>query len=57
MPRSKQLLSPAEETLEQLLDKVSNAREELVSVERTLERLRSDIGKLQKEKNGFSKSR
>jgi DNA repair exonuclease SbcCD ATPase subunit len=36
--------------VEKLLDKVSNAREELVTVERTLERLRSDIAKLRKEK-------
>ena len=57
MPRSQQLLSLPEESLEQLLDKVSNAREELVAVERTLERLRSDIAKHAKEKNGFSKSR
>jgi hypothetical protein len=41
-------LTEAEQTLEGLLDKVSNAREELVSVERDLERLRSDIAKMQK---------
>src|SRR2546426_8850952 len=39
--------SPPEETLELLLDRVSNAREELVAIERTLERLRSDIAKAQ----------
>jgi hypothetical protein len=48
--------SSAEQTLEQLLDKVSNAREELVTVERTLERLKADIAKAQKN-NGSSKPR
>jgi hypothetical protein len=43
MPKAKEL-SP-EETLEVLLDKVANAREELVSIERSLERLRGDIAK------------
>jgi hypothetical protein len=41
-------IAAAEQTLESLLDKVSNAREELVSVERDLERLRSDLAKIQK---------
>ena len=50
MAKSKQPTSPFEETLDNLLDKVSNAREELVAVERTLERLRSDITKLDKRK-------
>jgi len=52
MAKSKPPLSLPEETVEKLLDKVSNAREELVTVERTLERLRSDIAKLRKEKSG-----
>jgi hypothetical protein len=50
MAKSKQPSSPPEETLDNLLDRVSNAREELVAVERTLERLRSDITKLDKRK-------
>jgi hypothetical protein len=50
MAKSKQPSSPPEETLDNLLDRVSNAREELVAVERTLERLRSDIPKLDKRK-------
>jgi hypothetical protein len=51
MAKSKPLSRP-EATLEELLDKVSNAREELVAVERTLERLRADITKSQKQKSG-----
>jgi hypothetical protein len=54
---AKPKLSPPEETLEVLLDRVSNAREELVAIERTLERLRSDIAKAQKRKDGPGKSR
>jgi hypothetical protein len=50
-------LSSPEAALEQLLDKVSNAREELVTVERTLERLRTDIAKAQKRKDGCGKTR
>jgi len=38
--------------LKKLLDKVSNAREELIVIERTLERLRSDVNKLHKVKKG-----
>ena len=38
-------MATPEETLEELLDKVSNAREELVAIERTLERLKDDIAK------------
>jgi hypothetical protein len=37
--------SPPDKTLDELLDRVSNAREELVAIERTLERLRADIAK------------
>jgi hypothetical protein len=37
--------SPHEETLDELLDIVANAREELVAVERRLEKLRADIAK------------
>ena len=57
MAKSKQPSSPPEETLDNLLDRVSNAREELVAVERTLERLRSDITKLDKRKGGPRKIR
>ena len=35
----------------------SPMRAEVAAIERTLERLRSDIAKLQKEKNGSRKSR
>jgi hypothetical protein len=49
MAKSKQLNPPAA-TLEELLDKVSNAREELVAIERTLERLRANVTRLQKTK-------
>jgi uncharacterized coiled-coil protein SlyX len=49
MPKSKQPpLAEMEQTLETLLDKVANAREELDAIERNLERLRSDIAKMQK---------
>jgi hypothetical protein len=46
MAKLKSSLTPPEETSEQLLDKVSNAREELVAIERTLERLKADIAKV-----------
>jgi hypothetical protein len=49
MAKSKQPISP-DKTLDELLDRVSNAREELVAVERTLERLRADIAKIKKPK-------
>jgi hypothetical protein len=52
MAKPKQAPGTPEETLEQLLDRVSNTREELVAIERTLERLRLDISKLQKNKDG-----
>lgn len=55
MPASKQP-SPHEKTLEELLDRVSNAREELVAIERALERLRADIAKNQKPENGSGKT-
>jgi hypothetical protein len=42
---AKPQLSPAEDTLETLLDKVCNAREQLLAVERSLERLRAEITK------------
>jgi len=45
-----------EDTLEQLLDRVSNARDELDALERTLERLRADIFKT-KQKNSPGKVR
>jgi predicted nucleic acid-binding Zn-ribbon protein len=56
MAKSRQPSSPHEETLDDLLDKVSNAREELVTIERTLERLRSDISKMQKQRDGSGKA-
>jgi len=43
-------LNQAEETLQHLLDKVSKTREDLVHVERSLERLRADISASQKKK-------
>jgi len=46
-----------EETLDKLLDRVSDARETLVSVERTLERLRSDITAVDKRKSTPRKTR
>jgi hypothetical protein len=52
MAKPKSPLTRSEETLEELLDIVANAREELVAVERRLEQLRGDIGEAQKHKNG-----
>jgi hypothetical protein len=56
MPKTKQPLS-ASDTLEELLDRVSNAREELVAIERNLQRLKGDIAKVQKQKDGSGKKR
>jgi hypothetical protein len=56
MAPSKQPNSP-DKTLDELLDRVSIAREELVAIERTLERLRSDIAKAQKPKADLDKAR
>jgi NifB/MoaA-like Fe-S oxidoreductase len=58
--RSQVALSPVakpkyEETLEELLDIVSLAREDLVAVERKLERLRAEIAKAQNQNNGSSR--
>ena len=50
-------MATPEETLEELLDKVSIAREELVAIERTLERLKDDVAKAQKQNNGSPKTR
>jgi hypothetical protein len=47
MARSKKAPSPSD-TLEELLDRVSNTREELFSIEKALERLRADIAESQK---------
>jgi hypothetical protein len=49
--------SPAD-TLDELLDRVSNTREELLAIERSLDRLRADITKSQKpnKKSGFDKT-
>ena len=57
MAKPKPLLSTPEDTLETLLDRVSNAREELVAIERTLERLRSDVSKLHNKKDGSGNPR
>lgn len=57
MAKSKQPPSVAKETLDQLLDKVSNAREGLVAIETTLERLRSKITALDNRKVGPRKTR
>jgi hypothetical protein len=51
---AKPRVEPAERTLETLLDKVAIVREELVTIERTLERLKEDIAGSQK-RNGSSK--
>jgi hypothetical protein len=44
------------DTLENLLQRVSKTREELLSIERAVERLKADATKLQKRKDG-SKTR
>jgi hypothetical protein len=49
-------ITRSEETLEELLDIVANAREELVSVERRLEQLRRNIAKSRTQKNRSGKS-
>lgn len=54
MATSKQT-SP-EDALDKLLDRVSNAREELVAIERSLERLRADIAET-KQKPSSGKTR
>lgn len=51
MAKSKPAHTP-EDTIEELLDIVANAREELVAVERRLEQLRADLAKTQKHKGG-----
>jgi hypothetical protein len=56
MAKAKRPPNSPEETLEELLDIVANAREELVSVERRLEQLRDDIATSQEQKNGSSKT-
>jgi hypothetical protein len=48
--------SPAD-TLDEVLDRVSNAREELVAIERSLDRLRAEITKSQKLKKKASGAR
>jgi hypothetical protein len=55
MAKTKPPLARSEETLEELLDIVANAREELVAVERRLEQLRADIETSQKRKDGSRK--
>jgi uncharacterized coiled-coil protein SlyX len=58
MVRSKQPVAPTEEALEELLDMVANAREELVSIERRLENLSSAIAKSEtKSSNSTKKAR
>jgi hypothetical protein len=55
MAKTKPPLTRSEETLEELLDIVAIAREELVAVERRLEQLRADIETSQKRKDGSRK--
>jgi hypothetical protein len=55
MAKARRPPNSTEETLEELLDIVANAREELVAVERRLEQLRAEIAKSQKQKNGFQR--
>jgi hypothetical protein len=43
MVKSEEPFSGSEETLDELLHRVSNAREELLSIERSLERLKGDV--------------
>jgi hypothetical protein len=54
---AKSKLTPPEQTLEQLLDRVGNAREELLAIERALERLRAEIVEAQKRKDGSGNTR
>ena len=56
MAKAKRPFNSPEETLEELLDIVANASEELVSVERRLEQLRAGIAKSEKHKDGSIKS-
>jgi hypothetical protein len=41
-----------EETIEALLDLIDNVREEVVAIERKLERLRVDLAELPRQRNG-----
>ena len=41
-----------EDSIEVLLDLIDNVREEVVAIERKLERLRIDVAKLQHQRNG-----
>ena len=54
--KSKQPPTPSD-TLETLLDRVSNAREELVSIERTLERLKAEIAEVHRQEDGSGRKR
>jgi predicted nucleic acid-binding Zn-ribbon protein len=56
-PKQKPAPRSPEETLEALLDKVSITRDQLHTIERSLERLRTDIAKSEKQKDGSRKSR
>jgi peptidoglycan hydrolase CwlO-like protein len=47
----------ASDTIEELLDRVSNTHEELVAIERNLERLRADIAKAEKQRDVPGKRR
>jgi hypothetical protein len=55
MAKAKETANSPEKTLEELLDRVSIAREDLLTIEKTLERLRADISKVQKQKDGTGK--
>jgi hypothetical protein len=57
MAKPKPPLTRSEETLEELLDIVANAREDLVAVETRFENLRTDIANSEKRRNVSSKTR
>jgi hypothetical protein len=53
---AKPKVNPPEQTQETLLDRVAIAREELVTIERTLERLKDDIATTQKRNSSGKKA-
>jgi ABC-type sugar transport system ATPase subunit len=56
MAKTKETVIAPEKTLEELLDRVFIAREDLLTIEKTLERLRADISKVQKQKMAQARS-
>jgi ABC-type sugar transport system ATPase subunit len=56
MAKTKETVIAPEKTLEELLDTVFIAREDLLTIEKTLERLRADISKVQKQKMAQARS-